>query len=172
MEVDLLEGLASSELRAVMEELRLWRGSTSRAECLGLCCVELEAVEESLDWLSDTFPHIEEVALKPEHFGSGSERHIFEAVQGVLSGTVPDAALLELLRNSELAEVELAPFRSYLNEGDRESLYPAVWVFLDHYTARADRVGSQPWTCPSCGQQNEAADLSCGQCRALKPVGP
>lgn len=132
----------------------------------------IEAVEESLDWLSDTFTHIEEVALKPEHFGSGSERHIFEAVQGVLSGTVPDAALLELLRNSELAEVELAPFRSYLNEGDRESLYPAVWVFLDHYTARADRVGSQPWTCPSCGQQNEAADLSCGQCRALKPVGP
>ena len=132
----------------------------------------IEAVEESLDWLSDTFTHIEEVALKPEHFGSGSERHIFEAVQGVLSGTIPDAALLELLRNSELAEVELAPFQPYLNEGDRESLYPAVWVFLDHYAARADQVGNQPWSCPSCGQQNEAAELSCGQCRALKPVGP
>ena len=130
----------------------------------------IEAVEESLDWLSETFTHIEEVALKPGHFGSGSERHIFEAVQGVLSGTVPDAALLELLRTSELPESELVPFQPYLSEGDRESLYLAVWVFLDHYTARAAQVEGGPWSCPLCGQQNEAEDLSCCQCRAVKPL--
>ncbi|MCA9780613.1 MAG: hypothetical protein KC800_28005 [Candidatus Eremiobacteraeota bacterium] len=128
----------------------------------------IEAVEESLDWLSESFTHIEEVALRPDAFGSGTEREIFEAVQGVLSGTVPDAALLELLRNSQLPEHELESFGPYLKDGDRESLYTAVWIFLDHYSARAEKVEGELWTCSACGQANAAESVSCGHCRVVR----
>ena len=108
------------------------------------------------------------MALRPDAFGSGTEREIFEAVQGVLSGTVPDAALLELLRNSQLPEHELESFGPYLKDGDRESLYTAVWIFLDHYSARAEKVEGELWTCSACGQANAAESVSCGHCRVVR----
>lgn len=128
----------------------------------------LEAVTENLQWMSDAFTAIEQEALKPDVFGPGPEREIFEAVKGVLSGTVPDAALVELLRRSELPVVELEPFQPYLNEGDRESLHPAVWALLDATLERVESVESGPWTCTLCGHSNEAELLSCGQCRVIR----
>jgi hypothetical protein len=128
----------------------------------------LDAVTESMEWMSEAFTTIEDEALKPEVFGQGPERQVFEAVKGVLSGTVPDAALVELLRQSEMSAPDLEPFHPYLNDGDRESLYIAVWSLLDTLEDRTEIVEGSPWTCTLCGHQNQAEDLSCGQCRVIR----
>lgn len=130
--------------------------------------VLLDAVVESLEWMSEAFSAIENDALKPDVFGQGPEREIFDAVKGVLSGTVPDAALVELLHGSEIPATELSFFELYLNEGDRQSLYSAVWSLLDAYLERTEAHQEGPWTCTLCGHQNEVEDLSCAQCRVIR----
>ena len=130
----------------------------------------LENLSEALEWVSDSFSTLEELTLKPDTFPEGSpERHVFEAARGILAGTVPDAALVELLSRYPLSQEALEAFSLFVNEGDTEAMIAAVWFMYDAVETRQAVQGEPgPWTCSLCGFLNEGESLRCGECRVVR----
>lgn len=130
-----------------------------------------ENLREALEWTGEAFTSIEDLTLKPETFKDGTpERNIFDAAKGILGGTVPDAALVELLNSSPPGQDVLEAFSAFINEGDEEQMVLAVWLMFDAVEAReeADENQTRPWTCGLCGFHNEAGNLSCKECRVVR----
>jgi hypothetical protein len=129
----------------------------------------IEALTEALEWTSESFTALEESTLKPDSLGHGPERHIFDSARGILAGTVPDAALVELLKTSSLPADVLAEFQAFIQEGTEESLFTAVWSLHDSMEEReALEPLTQSWTCHLCGHFNEQGELSCQECRVVR----
>lgn len=115
----------------------------------------LGSLEEALEWCSESFTNLQDSTLRPEVFGQNPEKHIFEASRGVLAGTVPDAALVELLNQTPAPDESLPGFQAFINEGDTEQLYAAVWAMYDAVEAREEAREAQ--SSPTNGHADCAA---------------
>lgn len=132
-----------------------------------------DALTDAVEWTSESFTALEAHSLKADVFGVGPERDIFEAIKGILSGTVPDAALVDLLKDSPLSEGDQNVFQQYINEGSYELLIEAAWTLYDVVMERAEALeDDQPWTCGFCSHVNEADQVSCRECQVIRAQKP
>lgn len=109
----------------------------------------LARYEAALTRASAAFRAIREARWDPSPLEGSAANAYFEAIEGVMGGTVPDVALLGLMHERPLPDNHLDvrdELLAYLKEGDTDALLRACALLIE----RA-RPSSIALSCPSCG---------------------
>ena len=126
----------------------------------------IERYESSLQQASDAFTAVDEARWDGSALEGTTAGAYWEALTGVMAGTVPDVALLGLMHERALPDTHLDvrdALMEYLESGHTDALLRAAGQIIEH--ARAQ---SGPPQCPSCGGilRDDGRCRSCGD----KPI--
>lgn len=131
----------------------------------------LDGLEHALEEATNVFREVEARALRGEHLRGKPQADFFEAIRGLLGGTVPDAALAELLAQGA-PDVVAAPLAQYLESGNEEFLFEAAAALVESVEQQPEVQAEAPsdWACTYCGQKNPVGQSQCSHCQAAPPT--
>ncbi|MGE0490389.1 MAG: hypothetical protein AB7S38_14365 [Vulcanimicrobiota bacterium] len=129
----------------------------------------LAGYEQALEACSEVFTAVQAAALRGEHLRGSLAGTYHELLRGVLAGSVPDAAVAELLDTAPPEPGwKVAPhLEAYLEGGPEECLLEAATAL--HQANPKPETANQPsWReCVYCGHQNPLQEAFCQSCQGL-----
>lgn len=125
--------------------------------------------EEAAEETSEVFSDIDAHALKGDHLVGRPEAMMYDAIRGILTGSVPDAAIPELCANMELAPEVNEQLDLFLQTRDPGFLFDAAEALVHSVPLEREATRS-PWKCAFCGHANSEEQEVCAKCQAA-PAG-
>lgn len=127
----------------------------------------LAEFEQALTLLSDAMVNLENQAFRDHHLTGTDAETWWEILRGVLAKSVPDEALIELVRENP-PPPSWAPVvekvKAYLETRDELLICDAAEALLEQVPP-ADKTEAQQWTCVFCGHANPSGEPECSGCR-------
>ncbi|MCA9792428.1 MAG: hypothetical protein KC910_11555, partial [Candidatus Eremiobacteraeota bacterium] len=156
-----------SEANSMLEELKLAVTNLTNQELAD--DEALAQFEQALEACSEVFSAIQSAALRGEHLRGSLAGTYHELIRGVLAGSVPDAAVAQLLTTAapEPDWGVSEHLQAYLEGGAEECLCDAAVALHQAHVKPAEEDPTDSRECVYCGHQNPADEAFCQSCQGL-----